>query len=306
MPPPIIHGLNHFLHWSHHVQIPLPKTPNVSNSLQLFLLHSLLYLFQNHSLPSTIVFPFSSFFRRKHTYTHKKKKKKKKTMEKFEREALDFMKVESFSRLPFIPPVKEKPIRLFGKEFGGTFGTTNMSESIDSNHFHDERTNTIAKESHIRKNEEINRKYECHYCFRNFPTSQALGGHQNAHKKERQNAKRAQLPNIYGRMNRHGIGEARTHQHSTWTTINNRTTPRFYGNGHHVNVINPKTPISGSPLAFWRIPSAVYQNNSSSSSNLDFPNDDFKPLKSSNCESQFGYEPKGGVQDDHVSLDLHL
>lgn len=112
-------------------------------------------------------------------------------MDKTEREAVDFMNVETFS--PFIrpppPPVIEKPIRLFGKELGG--GSNAMSESI----VHDEpETNTVNygyKESHI--NEESNRKYECQYCFRNFPTSQALGGHQNAHKRERQNAKRAHL-----------------------------------------------------------------------------------------------------------------
>ncbi|CAA2981720.1 zinc finger protein 8-like [Olea europaea var. sylvestris] len=230
-----------------------------------------------------------------------------------QRETRDFVNVESFSQLPFIrpAPVKEKAIRLFGKEFGGDSISTDPREVQEL--FPD--TNTREEIKDYEYNGESSRKFECHYCCRNFPTSQALGGHQNAHKRERQHAKRLHLqsamvhgsvsdhPHLYGVMN-YPLGSGPAPAYNSWTNYS-ATNNGFYG---HYGSSYSRPPINGSPLALCRIPSVhtstAFRRVHSSTHQLPlFSNHDLK--LGSESQSRFGYESKPSMQD-HVSLDLHL
>ncbi|KAJ1433003.1 Zinc finger C2H2-type [Sesbania bispinosa] len=255
----------------------------------------------------------------------------------------DFTNVDSFSQLPFIRPTKEKGIRLFGIEFGDApsvaAGESKSTETTTTcNAFKLDSDNN--KDNNNTENEN-SRRFECHYCCRNFPTSQALGGHQNAHKRERQQAKRPYLhpamvhssfsdSHLYGLMNyrqcdparftNYRFGSAPSTGMMSYPTWNSNTNPssamisgggRFYRSSysHH-----------NSPLALQlRVPTAtsdVVQNNPIfNHQSLLHPlplfsseemNTRMGPLiRASPSGSRYVYDSKPSV-NDHVSLDLHL
>uniref|UniRef100_A0ACD6AHR5 Uncharacterized protein n=2 Tax=Avena sativa TaxID=4498 RepID=A0ACD6AHR5_AVESA len=200
--------------------------------------------------------------------------------------------IDSFSQLPFICQAREKqprpsssspvPIRLFGFDVPPEAAAAAPTVVQEINYkdraaaggtaaADDDATSPTAGAGAIGSG---TRKFECQYCCRNFPTSQALGGHQNAHKRERQHAKRAQFQTAMAMHHHHhghyyALSDPAAHVYPTYSA---------YPHHHRFSPVPPRPPphypswagstsyysgpgsisqpINGSPVApgLWRVP----------------------------------------------------
>ncbi|GJN16018.1 hypothetical protein PR202_gb02968 [Eleusine coracana subsp. coracana] len=197
--------------------------------------------------------------------------------------------IDAFSQLPFVRPsaAREKPqpppgIRLFGFDVPPDAAATSPTTTGVANKVVVEESTgtTSSAETAAGGDDGEPRKFECQYCCRNFPTSQALGGHQNAHKRERQHAKRAQFQTAMAMHHHHGnyyyhpadpaaahlYAAAYRNHHHRFSAAPPPPPPHYpswagaaAGRYNYTGPGSISQPITGSPVApsaMWRVPLA--------------------------------------------------
>ncbi|KAE9604103.1 hypothetical protein Lal_00002451 [Lupinus albus] len=151
---------------------------------------------------------------------------------------LDFMKLNSNGDL-----VSDSKVEL--DLFNQTGNNNNMVGSSSRVNNNNNNNNNTAEGTDENTKNEV-KSFSCNFCKREFSSSQALGGHQNAHKQERALAKRRQGLDASG-----GFG------HPYYPSYPTLSTHSFYGSYNRALGIRMDSMIHKPSYPSWASPNGV-------------------------------------------------